>query len=215
MKRSTQPTPFILKPPVPRHSGRALAVIARTVKTKRLIILGVLAALVIAYAISILPNLRRRAEWKQTVAALQGLSHERIEAAVQAFVRDRKASDNSVSLSTLVSGGYLRPEDIRGLEQKDVTISLTANETTPNAFWITVRASDGSAIVALADGSVAGYSPQLFEELRKNTGQAVQRIGASRFAQIQIEHHRRLAPIADLCVSRLCASALPTPACCA
>src|SRR5947207_6117018 len=30
--------------------------------------------------------------------------------------------------------------------------------------------------------------------------QAVQRIGASRFAQRQIEPQRRLAPIADLCV---------------
>jgi hypothetical protein len=31
--------------------------------------------------------------------------------------------------------------------------------------------------------------------------QTVQRTGASRFAQRQIEHHRRLAPVADLCVS--------------
>jgi membrane protease YdiL (CAAX protease family) len=32
------------------------------------------------------------------------------------------------------------------------------------------------------------------------TNQAVQRTGASRFAQRQIERHRRLAPVADLCV---------------
>src|SRR5438874_12514588 len=31
--------------------------------------------------------------------------------------------------------------------------------------------------------------------------QTVQRTGASRFAQRQIERHRRLAPVADLCVS--------------
>ena len=31
---------------------------------------------------------------------------------------------------------------------------------------------------------------------------AVQRTGASRFAQRQIERHRRLAPVADLCVSQ-------------
>src|SRR6266542_2770958 len=30
--------------------------------------------------------------------------------------------------------------------------------------------------------------------------QTVQRTGASRFAQRQIERHRRLAPVADLCV---------------
>ncbi len=32
--------------------------------------------------------------------------------------------------------------------------------------------------------------------------QTVQRTGASRFAQRQIERHRRLAPVADLCVKR-------------
>lgn len=31
---------------------------------------------------------------------------------------------------------------------------------------------------------------------------AVQRTGASRFPQRQIEHHRRLGPVADLCVRR-------------
>ena len=33
------------------------------------------------------------------------------------------------------------------------------------------------------------------------SNRAVQRTGASRFAQRQIERHRRLAPVADLCVS--------------
>src|SRR2546430_2172156 len=33
--------------------------------------------------------------------------------------------------------------------------------------------------------------------------QAVQRTGASRFAQRPIERHRRLAPVADLCVRRI------------
>ncbi len=140
-------------------------------KTKRLIIVGFLVALVIVYAISIVPNFRRSAEWKRTVAALQGLSHERIEEATQAFVRDRKPSDNFVSLSNLVSSGYIRPKDIQGLENKDVAISLTASASTPNAFWIAVRASEGLVIVELADGSVAAYSPQRFEELRKNMGQ--------------------------------------------
>lgn len=123
-------------------------------KTKHLIILGVLAVLVAAYTISIIPNFRHRAEWKRTVAALQALSHERIQGAAQAFARDRKISDGLVSLRELVSGGYLRPEDLRGLEEKDVTVSLTADETTPSAVWIRVRASNGSDIVVMADGSI-------------------------------------------------------------
>ncbi len=126
----------------------------RAVKSKRLIIVGVVAALVAAYAISIIPNSRHRAEWKRTVAGLQALSHKRIQEAAQAFARDRKISGGAVSLRDLVSGGYLRPQDLRGLEEKDVTISLTADETMPSAVWIRVRASGGSDIAVMADGSI-------------------------------------------------------------
>jgi hypothetical protein len=35
-----------------------------------------------------------------------------------------------------------------------------------------------------------------------SANQTVQRTGASRFAQRQIQRHRRLAPVADLCVRR-------------
>jgi competence protein ComGC len=125
----------------------------RTVKTTRLIVLGVLAVLVIAYFVSIVPNFRHRSEWKKTVAALQSLPHDRVEAAVQAFARDRKATDSAVPLRELVSDGYLRAQDIRGLEDRDVTVSLRADETTPAAIWIRVRAG-GSDIVLLADGSI-------------------------------------------------------------
>jgi hypothetical protein len=123
-------------------------------KTKRLIIIGVLTALVIGYVISILPNFRHRTEWKRTVAALQSLSHERVETAAQGFARDRKITGDAVPLRDLVSGGYLRAQDIRGLEDRDAIVSLSANERKPQAAWIRVRASDGSDIVLLADGSI-------------------------------------------------------------
>jgi len=38
---------------------------------------------------------------------------------------------------------------------------------------------------------------------QRTHNQTVQRTGASRFAQRQIERHRRLAPVADLCVRPL------------
>jgi hypothetical protein len=129
----------------------------RTTKNKRPIILGALAVLVIAYIISIIPNLRHRSEWKQTVKALQSLSRDRIVTAVQSFARDRKAKNSvvptAVPLRELVSGGYLGAEDIRGLEGRDVTVSLNVDETTPSAIWIRVRAADHD-IALLADGSV-------------------------------------------------------------
>jgi hypothetical protein len=39
-------------------------------------------------------------------------------------------------------------------------------------------------------------------ELQRGVGQTVQRTEASRVAQMPIPRHRRLAPVADLCVSR-------------
>lgn len=133
-------------------------------KTKHLIILGILAVLVIAYIIAIVPNFRRHAERKKTVTALQSLSWDRVETAVQAFTRDRKASVSAqpaaVPLRDLLSGGYLRAEDIRGLEDRDVTVSISADETTPQMIWIRVRPTVGNDICLMADGSVQALPRQ-------------------------------------------------------
>src|SRR4051794_36315448 len=118
------------------------------------IVLGVIAAVVVAYVISILPNLRHRAEWRRTVAALQSVPRERLSTAARNFARDQKVTDSTVPLLSLLSAGYLRQEDVQGLGEQDVAISLRANETTPSEVLIRVRASDGSAIVLLVDGSI-------------------------------------------------------------
>lgn len=123
---------------------------AINVKRKRVIIFGILAALFVAYVVSIVPNFRR----KQTVAALRSLPRDRVEAAARAFAHDRKATDKAVALHELVSGGYLQAEDVRGLEGRDVTVAVDVDETAPQTILIRVRASDGSDIVLLADGSV-------------------------------------------------------------
>jgi hypothetical protein len=123
-------------------------------KTKRIIILAVIAVLLVVYVVSILPNFRHRAEWKRTVAALQSVSVERLSTAARRFARDQKVGGTTVPLRSLLSAGYLRPEEVRGLEGRDVSIWLTANETTPEAAVIRVRASDGSDVVLLADGSI-------------------------------------------------------------
>jgi hypothetical protein len=133
----------------------------RTIKNKRPIILGALGVLVIAYITGIIPNLRHRSEWKQTVKALQSLSRDRIDTAVQSFARDRKANSSvvptAVPLRELISGGYLGAEDIRGLAGRDVMVSLTTDETTPQAIWIRVRAADHDTALML-DGSVIQLS---------------------------------------------------------
>jgi hypothetical protein len=125
-------------------------------KTKRRIIVAVLALLVIALGIFIFS---KRPTPPSTMAALQGLSRERVVTAVQAFTRDRKtdggALSNTVALHDLLSGGYLRSRDIRGLDGKDVTVSLTADQATSSTIWIAVRESDGSQVGLLGDGKIA------------------------------------------------------------
>ena len=130
-------------------------------KTKRLIILGVLAVLVIAIIFCIVPNYRRH----QTIKALQNLYlyRDQMDSAVKSFVRSRKASNSVVpdmaSLRELVSGGFLSAKDIRGLEGRDVTVSLTAEDTYPNMIWIRVRMANGRDIVETRDGSIQTMSP--------------------------------------------------------
>ena len=130
-----------------------LGVSARTVKKKRLIISAVLTVLVAAYVISVISKWRHRVEWNRTVVALQNLPFERLETAIQAFKRDRKPTDTTVPLRELVSDGYLRAEDVRELTNRNILVSLTANETDPQATLIRVRSTDGPDIVLLADGS--------------------------------------------------------------
>ncbi|MCI0746457.1 MAG: hypothetical protein L0Y58_13725 [Verrucomicrobia subdivision 3 bacterium] len=94
------------------------------------------------------------------VAALRSLPHPRLEAATEAFTRDHKATSNvalaAIPLQQLVSGGYLRAEEIRGLQHRDATVSLASRDAMliPHTIWVRVRATDGSDIVLMVDGSV-------------------------------------------------------------
>ena len=67
-------------------------------KSKRAVILGVLAVMLVAYgmSITIIPSVRRQAEWRQAFSALHGLSRDRVLTAVEAFTRARKASGGVV-----------------------------------------------------------------------------------------------------------------------
>src|SRR5213596_120562 len=66
------------------------------VKSKWIIILGVLAVVGITYTISIIPNFRHRSQWNQTVRALRSLPQARVQSALEAFVRDEKAQGRAV-----------------------------------------------------------------------------------------------------------------------
>jgi hypothetical protein len=122
-------------------------------KGKRTIIFGALAAVLVGYVICIAPNFSRRSERIQTVDALKRIPLDRIETAAHSFAHDRKITDNAVSLHMLLSSGYLRPAEVRGLDQRDVSVTIGA-ERTPQAVLIRVRSIGGSDFVLLGDGSI-------------------------------------------------------------
>ena len=124
-------------------------------KRKWAIVVGVgLALLAVLSALITVPNLTRRTEWKRTKAALQTLPLDRVREAARACAEERKLTGPTVPLWGLVRGGYLRTEDVRGLQGQDVSVSLTVDETKPQTILIRIRASDGSDTVLLPDGSV-------------------------------------------------------------
>jgi hypothetical protein len=127
-------------------------------KRKRVIIFGALTVLAIAYIISIIPNFRHRSEWNQTVRALRGLPRERIDSAVEAFVRAQKAKgqavSETVSLRELVAGGFLRADEAAPFGGMDVTFGVGVDETRPQQIVARVPLQSGAVAVELADGSI-------------------------------------------------------------
>jgi hypothetical protein len=136
---------------------RTLPSSERTVKKKHLIIVSCLLVLVAAYIVSIIPNIRFHREWDRTVQALRGLSRDRVDAAVQAFVRDRKAGTTpltTVTFDELVSGGYLHTNDVAAFGGKQVVVFIGIDGSTPAAAYLRVHLTDSRDVVENADGSI-------------------------------------------------------------
>ncbi|MGZ4962569.1 MAG: hypothetical protein ACXWC8_08460 [Limisphaerales bacterium] len=123
-------------------------------RATRVVLLVVLASLLISYGISIIHNVRHRDELIKISAALKTVPWDRIETAAREFAADRKTTDKAVNLRDLLSTGYLKQRDVAGLADKEVVVSVTPNEKTPEMILVRVRASNGSDIVLMGDGSI-------------------------------------------------------------
>jgi hypothetical protein len=137
-------------------------------KTKRKIISGVVALLVVAYIISVIPTFRQRSEWKRTVQALRDLPREHVTSAIQSFVRAQKTQGRSisetVSLRELVAGGFISTEDAVPFAGADVTFAIRIDERSPQQIIARVPLSNGHAVVVeLADGSIQVVSRSALE----------------------------------------------------
>lgn len=137
---------------------------------KRIIIVGVLVTLGIVYVVStIIPNVRQRSEWNQTIRALRGLPRERVVSALAAFVRAQKggAVSDTVSLRELVSGGFLSPDEAAAFSGMDVTFAVEAEEGHPQQIVAQVRLRSGGVAVELGDGSIQQVTKAALEKLQK------------------------------------------------
>jgi len=139
------------------------------VKTKYKIILGALAALAVAYVISMIPTFRHRLEWQRTIRAFQNLPSERVDSAIQSFVAAQKAQGRSisktVSLRELVAGGFLRTEDATRFEDVDVSFDINVDKNNPQQIIARVRLSSGLMVVELTDGSVQQITQSTLDRL--------------------------------------------------
>jgi hypothetical protein len=107
--------------------------------------------LVVAYVIGMIPSIRFHREWDRTVEALRSLPHERVDAAVQAFINDRKPSTAAlpaaVTFAELVSGGYLHTNEVAAFGGKQAEVFLDADMFHPAAIWIRVHLTDTRDVV--------------------------------------------------------------------
>jgi hypothetical protein len=81
----------------------------------------------------------------------------KLPGAILSYSRDRVSRGQSlpasITLRDLTDGGYISPEYAHKLGGINLTIFPSAGETNPQSILMRARMSDGSEIVALADGS--------------------------------------------------------------
>jgi hypothetical protein len=120
-------------------------------KTKYLILSWVSAMAVGACLTSISPLLHHRAECKWTVHQLQGLTFERMIEALRAFTQDHRgggsgSAPHMVSIGDLVSGGYLRSDEVGSLSDTQVVFWLVPLKQNPSMMSVCAKLPDGSLV---------------------------------------------------------------------
>jgi len=95
----------------------------------------------------------------------------RLAGALTQYARDVRSRGEplpaSVTLDALVRSGHLRPEDAKPFEGVKVIFHADADESHPRSLLVEAHMRDGFVLAGMADGSVQGFSPHMFEEFRK------------------------------------------------
>src|SRR2546421_9487903 len=119
------------------------------------------------YIVSIVPNFRHRAERQRTVRALQKLPRDRVDTALEAFVREQKSKGGvvptTVTLRELVAGGFLGADEAAPLSGMDVTVSTGLDDRRPQQILVRVRLQTGGVVVVMGDGSIQMVNERALE----------------------------------------------------
>jgi hypothetical protein len=166
---------------------------------RRILLVACAGAVVVVVALAV------SGYWEHKQTPFQNAT--KLISALQAFSRDQTTGGRhlptEVSLQDLLRGGYLTTNDARAFEGMEVRFSTQADDTHPQMILARARTPDGQFICLLADGSVQQFTASRLREALENSGQPDGAPNRSqRFAPRQINHQRRLAPVADLCVGR-------------
>jgi hypothetical protein len=117
-------------------------------KTKKILIISVIAAIAIISSCIFIISKSQKGHFDGA----------KLTTAIDAYCRDAKEHNNnlpsSISLQELIAKGFLKREDVSAFDGMKVTVYLTVDDTNPQAVLMRAQLSDGSQIVALADGSV-------------------------------------------------------------
>jgi hypothetical protein len=125
-------------------------------KTKYIVVVCIVVLIAVAgiFAVS---RWRLDSEWNKAVEALQGLPPGRIITAVQAFTHDRQAGHGSfpkeVSLDELVSGGYLKMDEIAAFRGREVKI-FTAVDSSTLDILLLAHLTGTHYLAEMTDGSM-------------------------------------------------------------
>ena len=144
-------------------------------------------ALVVALAVTACSNRKDHLEHFEDLPGLLS--------AIQEFSGDLAKQGQSVppsvSLSELVSRGYISTNSVHAFEGMETKIWLSASSAVLDSVLMSARLPDGTVNAALADGSVQQFSAQGFAAHLKKTGQ--QGGAANRSQPIRSETNRTSA----------------------
>jgi hypothetical protein len=100
---------------------------------------------------------------------------DRLVAALAQYAKDLHSHGqrlpSSVTLDTLVGGGYLQPEDAKPFAGVKLIFHSDASEADPRSILMEAHMPDGTVLAVLADGSVQALTRERFEEFSRTNGQ--------------------------------------------